>query len=35
MGKRVPMRSKLKLREAANERMTRLEQNPKRVRSFF
>ena len=35
MGKRVPVRTKLKLREAANEHMTMLEQNPERVMSYF
>lgn len=35
MGKRVPVRSKTKLREAANEHMTMLEQNPERVVSYF
>ncbi len=35
MGKRVPMRTKTKLREAANEHMTMLEQNPERVMCYF
>jgi len=35
MGKRVPVRTKAKLREAANEHMTRLERNPERVMSYF
>ena len=35
MGKRVPVRTKLKLREAANQHMTILEQNPERVMSYF
>ena len=35
MGKRVPVRIKLKLREAANEHMTMLEQNPEPVMSYF
>lgn len=35
MGKRVPVRTKTKLREAANEHMTMLEQNPERVVSYF
>ena len=35
MGKRVPVRTKAKLREAANEHMTMLEQNPVRVMSYF
>lgn len=35
LGKRVPVRTKTKLREAANEHMTMLEQNPERVISYF
>jgi hypothetical protein len=35
MGKRMPVRTKAKLREAANEHMTMLEQNPERVMSYF
>ena len=35
MCKRVPVRTKLKLREAANQHMTMLEQNPERVMSYF
>ena len=35
MAKRVPVRTQLKLREAANEHMTMLEQNPERVMSYF
>jgi len=35
MGKRVPVRTKAKLREAANDHMTKLEQNPERVMSYF
>lgn len=35
MGKKVPVRTKAKLRNAANEHMVRLEQSPNRVRSFF
>jgi transposase len=35
MGKRVPVRTKAKLRQAANEHMTMLEQNPERVMSYF
>ena len=35
MGKRVPVRTKAKLREAANEHMTMLEQTPERVISYF
>ena len=35
MGKRVPVRTKAKLREAANEHMAMLEQNPQRVMSYF
>ena len=35
MGKRVPVRTKAKLREAANEHMTMLEKHPERVMSYF
>ena len=35
MGKRVPVRTKAKLREAANDNMAMLEQNPERVMSYF
>ena len=35
IGKRVPVRTKLKLRQAANEPMTILEQNPERMMSYF
>ena len=35
MGKRVPVRTKAKLREAANAHMTMLEQTPERIMSFF
>jgi hypothetical protein len=35
MGKHVPVRTKAKLREAANAHMTMLEQNPERVLSYF
>lgn len=35
MGKRVPARTKAKLRQAANEHMAMLEQNPERVMSYF
>jgi len=35
MGKRVPVRTKAKLREAANQHMTMLEQTPERVISYF
>jgi hypothetical protein len=35
MGKRVPVRTKSKLREAANEHMAMLEKSPERVKSFF
>ena len=35
MGKRVPIRTKAKLREAANDHMVMLEQNPERVMSYF
>jgi transposase len=35
MGKRVPVRTKAKLREAANEHMAMLENSPERVMSYF
>ena len=35
MGKRVPVRTKARLREAANDHMAMLEQNPQRVMSYF
>jgi len=35
MGKRVPVRTKKKLREAANEHMTMLERTPERVMGYF
>ncbi|SCC93738.1 TnpA (fragment) [Thiomonas sp. X19] len=35
MGKRVPVRTKAKLREAANDHMAMLEQNPQRVMRYF
>jgi transposase len=35
MGKRVPIRTKAKLREAANDHMTTLEHNPERVIAYF
>jgi transposase len=35
MGKRVPVRSKAKLRDATNEYMTFLENSPGRVQSYF
>lgn len=35
MGKRVPARTKAKLREAANDHMAMLEQNPQRVMIYF
>ena len=35
MGKRVPIRTKTKLRQAANEHMTMLENSPERVMSYF
>ena len=35
MGKRVPVRTKAKLRDAANEHMTMLEQCPARVIGYF
>ncbi len=35
MGKRVPVRTKAKLRAAANAHMTMRAQSPERVRSYF
>jgi len=35
MGKRVPVRTKAKLRQAANEHIAMLEQSPERLMSFF
>lgn len=35
MDKHVPVRTKAKLREAANAHVTMLEQNPERVLSYF
>jgi hypothetical protein len=35
MGKRVPVRTKAKLREAANEHMAMLEKTPERVMGYF
>ena len=35
MGKRVPVRTKAKLREAANDHMAMLERTPERVMSYF
>ncbi len=35
MEKKVPVRTKAKLLDAANEHMVRLEQSPDSVRSFF
>ena len=35
MGKRVPIRTKGKLRAAASEQMAMLEQNPERVIGYF
>ena len=35
IGKRVPIRTKTRLREAANDHMAILEQNPQRVMSYF
>jgi hypothetical protein len=35
MGTKVPLRNKEKLRAAAKEQMTMLENNPKRVAFFF
>lgn len=35
MGKKVPIRTKAKLRDAANDHMFALEKSPERVKSFF
>jgi transposase len=35
MGKRVPVRTKAKLREAANQHMTMLDKSPERVMAYF
>jgi transposase len=35
MGRRVPVRTKAKLRAAASEHMTMLEQSPERVMAYF
>jgi transposase len=35
IGKKVPVRTKAKLRAAANDHMTHLAQSPERVKSFF
>jgi len=35
IGKRVPVRTKAKLREAVNDHMAMLEQNPERVMNYF
>lgn len=35
MGKRAPVRTKTKLRDAANEHMSMLENSPERVRAYF
>ena len=35
MGKQVPVRTKAKLRKAANSHMMRLEQHPERVIGYF
>ena len=35
IGRKVPARTKAKLRTAATEYMRKLEQNPERVRSYF
>lgn len=35
MGKRVPVRTKANLRDAANEHMAMLEKSPERVMSYF
>ncbi len=34
-GKKVPIRTKAKLRDAANDHMFALEKSPERVKSFF
>ena len=35
MGKRVPVRTKVKLRQAANDHMTMLENSPERIMRYF
>ena len=35
IGRKVPVRTKAKLREATNEHMTQLAQSPDRIKSFF
>ena len=35
IGTKVPVRSKAKLKLAASEHMTKLEQSPERIKSFF
>jgi hypothetical protein len=35
IGKKVPVRTKAKLRDAAKQHMATLESNPERFRSFF
>ena len=35
IGKRVPIKTKAKLRAATEQHMTQLSQNPERIRSFF
>ncbi len=35
IGKKVPIRTKAKLRDAANEHMAQLAQSPHRVKNFF
>ena len=35
MGKRVPVRTKVKLRQAANDHMTMLENSPERIMGYF
>ncbi len=35
MGRRVPVRTKAKLREAANEHMAMLDRTPERVIGYF
>ena len=35
MGKKIPVRTRIKLREDANAHLTLLERSPERVRSYF
>ena len=35
IGRKVPVRTKAKLRKATNEHMTQLAQSPDRIKSFF